>query len=72
MKTTNKQGQTVEMVLDTKAQTLSVTNNGQTTLVAFVRDNKVVIKNDMVFDSSFIRSNMAQFIKNVETGKKRK
>lgn len=63
------------LTVDTKAQTAVVTVNGVTNLVLFVRNNKVVVKNDMILNSTdlaSVKAQMAQFVKKVDNSKKRK
>lgn len=72
---TTKQGQTATLTIDTKTQKATLNTNGVVNLIAFIRDNKIIIKNDMLLndgDMASVKSQMTQFIKNVETGKKRK
>lgn len=75
MNVTTKQGTQGLLTIDTKGQKAVTTVNGVDKLVAFIRNNKVVIKNDMLLnesDMAYVKSQMAQFVKVVETGKKRK
>lgn len=75
MNVTTKQGTQAVLTIDTKGQKAVATVNGVDKLVSFIRNNKIVIKNDMLLnesDMAYVKSQMAQFIKVVETGKKRK
>lgn len=68
----NKQG-VVE--INPKTQTAVLIVDGVSYLIAYMRDNKVKVKSDLHLndgDLATVRSNMAQFVKKVETGKKRK
>lgn len=75
MNVTTKQGAQAVLTIDTKGQKATLNVNGVDKLVSFIRNNKVVIKNDMLLnesDMATVKSQMAQFVKTVETGKKRK
>lgn len=61
------------LTVDTKAQTAVVTVNGVTNLVLFVRNNKVVVKNDMILNGADLASAKAELsktLKSVVTTKK--
>lgn len=76
MKVTTKQGEqgVVEIRKDTQSATVTV--NGVTKVVAFVRDNKkVVIKNDMLLhdgDLVVVRQELSKFIKKQDDDKKKR
>ena len=72
MKLAARNGEVVEVVIDSKQQFASL--NGKK--LAFVRDNKVKILNDMLLtaqSNSMLKQEMTkQFVKNVVIGKKGK
>ena len=76
MKTTLKNGKQATLTIDTKTQAATVTTEGVSKLVAFVRDaKKLVIKNDMLLnqaDLALVKSELGKTIKKEEVGKKRK
>lgn len=75
MTVTTKQQTQAELVINTKAQTAELHINGQTKLIAFVRNNKVVIKSDLFLtnnDLAQVRKEMLQFVKNETNTKTRK
>lgn len=75
MNVTLKNGKQGTLTVDTKAQKTTLTVDGITYLIAFVRDNKTIIKSDLFLndgDMAMVRNEMQQFIKKVDNGKKRK
>ena len=76
MKTTLKNGKQATLTIDTKTQAATVTTEGVSKRVAFVRDaKKLVIKNDMLLnqaDLALVKSELGKTIKKEEVGKKRK
>lgn len=76
MNITTKQGKQAVLTIDTKAQTVVTTVEGVSKLTLFVRNNKIVIKNDMLLndgDLSYAKNELGKTLKKVElTGKKRK
>lgn len=72
---TTKQGKAGQLAIDTKGLTATVTVDGVSHLLAFVRGTKVVIKNDMLINGAElnkVKEELGKFIKKPETGKKRK
>lgn len=75
MNVTTKQGTQGLLTIDNKGQKATLTVNGVDKLVSFIRNNKVVIKNDMLLnesDMAYVKGQMAQFVKVVDNSKKRK
>ena len=73
MKVTTKQHTQAELVINTKAQTTELHIDGQVKLIAFIRNNKVVIKSDLFLsdnDLAQVRKDMTQFIKKEDTSAK--
>lgn len=75
MNVTTKQGTQAVLTIDTKGQKATLNVNGVDKLVSFIRNNKIVIKNDMLLnesDMAYVKGQMAQFVKVVDNSKKRK
>ena len=75
MNVTTKQGKTGTIVIDAKKQTATLVVDGISYLIAFMRDNKIIIKSDLYLndgDLTAVRTNMKQFIKKVEDSKKKR
>lgn len=75
MTITTKNGQTGILTVNTKTQTAFVAVNGVQHLVAYMRDNVVKIKNDMLLNSAdmaSVKTQMGQFIKKADTSAKKR
>lgn len=74
-KVITRKGQEGTLVVDTKAHKAILTVEGVAHLIAYIRDNKVKIKNDMLLsqgDLNSVRLEMNQFVRVVDNSKKRK
>lgn len=75
MKTILKNGKQATLTIDTKAQTATVTTEGVNKLVAFSRDNKIIIKNDMLLTNSdllYVKTELAKILKPTNNSPKAK
>lgn len=75
MKTTLKNGKQATLTIDTKTQTATVTTEGVNKLVAFSRDNKIIIKNDMLLTNSdllYVKTELAKILKPTNNSPKAK
>lgn len=75
MNVTTKNGKQGVLTIDTKGQVATLTVNGVSHLIAFMRDNKMVIKSDLFLndgDMAYVKSQMEQFIKKTDTNSKKR
>lgn len=76
MKVVTKNGEQGVVEIRKETQSATVTVNGVTRTVAFVRDNKkVIVKNDMILhdgDLAVVRQELSKFIKKVDDDKKKR
>lgn len=75
MNVTTKQGKQGVVNIDSKSQTAVLTVDGVNYLIAYIRDNKVKVKSDLYLndgDLASVRTNMVQFVKKVDSGKKKR
>lgn len=75
MKVVTKQGKQGVVNIDSKSQIAVLTVDGVNYLIAYMRDNKVKVKSDLYLnegDLTAVRTNMNQFVKKVELGKKKR
>ena len=75
MKVVTKQGKQGIVNIDSKSQTAVLTVDGVNYLIAYMRDNKVKVKSDLYLnegDLTAVRTNMNQFVKKVDSGKKKR
>lgn len=75
MKVVTKQGKQGVVNIDSKSQTAVLTVDGVNHLIAYMRDNKVKVKSDLYLnegDLIAVRTNMNQFVKKVDSGKKKR
>lgn len=75
MKTILKNGKQATLTIDTKTQTATVTTEGVNKLVAFSRDNKIIIKNDMLLTNSdllYVKTELAKILKPTNNSPKAK
>ncbi len=76
MNVVTKNGKQGVVNINKDSHSATVTIDGVSHVVAFVRDaKKIVIKNDMLLnqgDLAVVRQELSKFIKKVETGKRRK
>ena len=75
MKVVTKQGKQGVVNIDSKSQIAVLTVDGVNYLIAYMRDNKVKVKSDLYLnegDLTAVRTNMNQFVKKVESGKKKR
>lgn len=73
MDVTLKNGTQGTLIIDTKAQNAVVTVNGVNKLVLFVRNNKIVTKNDMILkttDLTIAKAELTRTLKPASTSKK--
>ena len=75
MKVVTKQGKQGIVNIDSKSQTAVLTVDGVNYLIAYMRDNKVKVKSDLYLnegDLTAVRTSMNQFVKKVDSGKKKR
>ena len=75
MKVVTKQGKQGVVNIDSKSQIAVLTVEGVNYLIAYMRDNKVKVKSDLYLnegDLTAVRTSMNQFVKKVESGKKKR
>ena len=75
MKVILRNGKEGVVRFDDKLQSALVDTEGRTHLIAFMRDNKVRIKNDILLspgDLSSVRTQMAKYIKRIDANAKRR
>lgn len=75
MNVTTKQGKQGVVNIDSKSQIAVLTVDGVNYLIAYIRDNKVKVKSDLYLndgDLASVRTNMVQFVKKVDSGKKKR
>lgn len=75
MKVVTKQGKQGVVNIDSKSQIAVLTVEGVNYLIAYMRDNKVKVKSDLYLnegDLTAVRTNMNQFVKKVDSGKKKR
>ena len=75
MKVVTKQGKQGVVNIDAKSQVAVLTVDGVNHLIAYMRDNKVKVKSDLYLnegDLTAVRTNMNQFVKKVDSGKKKR
>lgn len=75
MKVVTKQGKQGVVNIDSKSQIAVLTVEGVSYLIAYMRDNKVKVKSDLYLnegDLTAVRTNMNQFVKKVDSGKKKR
>ena len=75
MKVFTKQGKQGVVNIDAKSQIAVLTVEGVNYLIAYMRDNKVKVKSDLYLnegDLTAVRTNMNQFVKKVDSGKKKR
>lgn len=75
MVVTTKQGKQGVVNIDSKSQTAVLTVDGVSHLIAYIRDNKVKVKSDLYLndgDLASVRTSMVQFVKKVDSGKKKR
>ena len=75
MKVVTKQGKQGVVNIDAKSQIAVLTVEGVNYLIAYMRDNKVKVKSDLYLnegDLTAVRTNMNQFVKKVDSGKKKR
>ena len=75
MKVVTKQGKQGVVNIDSKSQIAVLTVDGVNYLIAYMRDNKVKVKSDLYLnegDLTAVRTSMNQFVKKVESGKKKR
>lgn len=75
MKVVTKQGKQGVVNIDSKSQIAVLTVDGVNYLIAYMRDNKVKVKSDLYLnegDLTAVRTNMNQFVKKVDSGKKKR
>ena len=75
MKVVTKQGKQGVVNIDAKSQIAVLTVEGVNYLIAYMRDNKVKVKSDLYLnegDLTAVRTSMNQFVKKVDSGKKKR
>lgn len=75
MKVVTKQGKQGVVNIDSKSQIAVLTVDGVNYLIAYMRDNKVKVKSDLYLnegDLTAVRTSMNQFVKKVDSGKKKR